>query len=159
MTEGKRLHLTDESQSTCQILTYTSVASPYSRPLPTIKPLYQYDLVNCPGKYIVGMLIKFPPNGSSPPHRHGGASVIGYVVEGTTLNKMNDDPIKTIKQGETWYEAPGCHHKVSDNHSKTERMTLLATMVIDKKVVDEEGPGAFLQLDEEYKDIIFPTES
>jgi len=48
------------------------------------------------------MLVKFPPNGSSPPHRHGGASVASYVVEGTALNKMNDDPVRVLKQGDSW---------------------------------------------------------
>jgi quercetin dioxygenase-like cupin family protein len=101
------------------------------------------------------MLVKFPPNGSSPPHRHGGASLVGHVLEGTTLNKMNDEPAKVISQGGTWYEAPGCHHKISDNHSKTESLTLLATFVVDKKVLEEEGPAALVQVDEEYKDVTF----
>lgn len=140
------------------MLTYKLVLPPHSRPLPTIKSLYQYDLVNCPGKVLVAIQVKFPPNGASPPHRHGGASVIGYVLEGTTLNKMNDEPIKKINQGESWYEAPGCHHKVSENHSKTDKLTMMATMVLDKKVLEEEGPGALLQVDDEYKDIVFPHE-
>ena len=119
--------------------------------------MYQYDLINSPGKCIIGLLIKLPPNGSAPPHRHGGASVVGYVLEGTLHNKMNDDPIKVLEKGESWYEAPGCHHKLSDNNSQTEPLTLLATFVIDKKVVEEEGQAALLQLDEEYKDITFPS--
>ena len=103
------------------------------------------------------MLVKFPPNGSTPPHRHGGASVVGYIVEGTALNKMNDEPTRVLKQGDTWYEAPGCHHRVSDNHSTTEPMTLLATFVVDTRVMEEGGPGALVQIDEEYKDVEFPS--
>ena len=83
------------------------------------------------------MLVRFPPNGSSLPHRHGGASAVGYVIEGTLLNKMDDSPVKVINKGETWYEAPRCHHKISDNYSETGTETLLATFVVDTKVVGE----------------------
>jgi quercetin dioxygenase-like cupin family protein len=83
--------------------------------------------------------------------------VVGYVMSGTAFNKMNDEPVKTLKQGDTWYEAPGCHHKVSDNASKTEPMTLLATFVVDSSVIEEGGYGALVQVDEEYKDVEFPS--
>jgi quercetin dioxygenase-like cupin family protein len=103
------------------------------------------------------MLVKFPPDAASPPHRHGGASVVAYVVEGTSRNKMNDEPLKIMNKGDTWYEAPGCHHKVSSNASKTEPMMLLATFVVDKKVVEEGGHAALVQVDEEFKDITVPV--
>jgi quercetin dioxygenase-like cupin family protein len=105
------------------------------------------------------MLVNFPPHGSTPPHRHGGASVVGYVVQGSLLNKMNDAPVKVLNKGETWYEAPGCHHKVSDNNSETEPATLLATFVVDTKAVEAGGYGALVQVDEEYKDVTFPSET
>ena len=99
-----------------------------------------------------------PPNGSSLPHHHGGASVVGYVIEGTLLNTMNDSPVKVINKGETWDEAPRCHHKVSDNYGETETATLLTTFVVDTKVVEEGGYGALVQVDEEYRDVSFPAE-
>ncbi|KPM37925.1 hypothetical protein AK830_g8632 [Neonectria ditissima] len=83
-----------------------------SRPLPSLAPAFQYKPINCPGKSIIGLIVSFPPNSAKPPHRHGGASVTGIVLEGTVLNKMNDDPTKVIETGGTWHEAPGCHHKV-----------------------------------------------
>jgi hypothetical protein len=70
---------------------------------------------------------------------------------------MNNEPAKVLEKGTTWYEAPGCHHKISDNHSKTEPLTLLATMVLDKKVFEEQGHAALIQLDVDYKDILFPS--
>lgn len=85
--------------------------------------------------------------------------MVAYVVEGTAVNKMNDDPVKVISQGGTWYEAPGCHHKVSDNYSQTDPLTLLVTFVVDKKVVEEGGYAALVQVDEEYKDIRIPSAS
>ena len=83
--------------------------------------------------------------------------MVGYIIEGTALNKMNDLPVRVLNKGDTWYEAPGCHHKVSDNNSETEPMTLLATFVVDTKVVEEGGYGALVQIDEEYKDVSFPS--
>lgn len=122
-----------------------------SRPMPEINITYQYKLPNSPGKSIVGLRVEFPPNGSTPPHRHGGASVSAYVVSGTVLNKMNNDPMKAIESGGTWFEAPGCHHRISDNASKIEPATLFAVLVLDTDVLERDGMGALIQIDEEYR--------
>ena len=66
-----------------------------SRPLPSLEPLYHYKLPNVPGKSSVALLVQFPPNGATPPHRHAGASVSAYVLEGRLLGMMNDDPMQT----------------------------------------------------------------
>lgn len=80
----------------------------------------------------------------------------GIVLEGTVLNKMNDDPVRVIETGGTWYEAPGCHHKVSANFSKSEPAKILATFVVDTQVVEDGGLGALVQMDEEYADVVLP---
>lgn len=128
-------------------------ATPHSRPLPSLEVVFQNKLGNAPGKTILGMTVTFPPGGSTPPHRHGGTSVTAYVLEGTLLNKMNDDPMQVITAGGTWYEAPGCHHKISANHSETEPAKLLATFIVDTDVLKKEGMAALLQVDEEYRDV------
>jgi hypothetical protein len=64
---------------------------------------------------------------------------------------MNDDPMKVIQSGGTWYEAPGCHHRISDNASKTEEAVLLATMIVDTEALERDGMGALIQIDEEYR--------
>ncbi|KAJ5152639.1 RmlC-like cupin domain-containing protein [Penicillium canariense] len=122
-----------------------------SRPMPEINIVYQYKLVNCPGKSIVCVRVEFPPNASTPPHRHGGASASAYVFSGTLLNKMNNDPMQVFKTGGTWFEAPGCHHRISDNASKTEPATLFATLVLDTDVLERDGMDAIIQIDEEYR--------
>jgi quercetin dioxygenase-like cupin family protein len=101
------------------------------------------------------MLVKFPPGGSSPPHRHGGASVSTHAVEGRVLNKTNDDPMKPIETGGSWHEAPGCHHKISANYSDTTPATIMAVFVVHTAVVEEGVYGALVRVDEEYADIIF----
>ncbi|KAB8072477.1 RmlC-like cupin domain-containing protein, partial [Aspergillus leporis] len=121
-----------------------------SRPMPGIEIIYHYRLKNCPGKTIVGLRVEFAPNASTPPHRHGGASAAAYVVSGTLLNKMNNDPMEVFSAGGTWYEAPGCHHRISDNASKTEPAVLIATLVLDTDVYERDGMDALIQIDEEY---------
>ncbi|KAL6820122.1 hypothetical protein J3E69DRAFT_374174 [Trichoderma sp. SZMC 28015] len=124
-----------------------------SRPLPTVELIYQNKLPNCPGKSIVGLRVTYPPNGSTPPHRHAGASVSAFVVKGTVLSKMNDGPTEVFQEGESWFEAPGCHHKVSDNHSQTDSATLFATLVVDTEVVEKGGVAALVEYDEEYRNL------
>ncbi|KAK2795315.1 hypothetical protein FQN51_000500 [Onygenales sp. PD_10] len=126
-----------------------------TRPLPTIQPIYHHKLTNSPGKSHIGVLVQFPPNAASPPHRHGVASVSAYLISGTLQNKMNDEPIRVFEAGGSWLEKPGCHHKVSANVSKTESATLLATFVIDTEAVEKEGFAALIQVDEEYRDLVF----
>jgi hypothetical protein len=36
-------------------------------------------------------------------------------------------------------------------------LTLLATMVLDKKFLEEQDHAALIQLDVDYKDILFPS--
>ncbi|KAJ4861340.1 cupin domain-containing protein [Trichoderma breve] len=124
-----------------------------SRLLPTVELVYQNKLPNCPGKSSVGLRVTYPPNGSTPPHRHAGASVSAFVIKGTMLSKMNDGPTEMFQEGESWFEAPGCHHKVSDNHSLTDSATLFATLVVDTEVVEKGGVAALVEYDEEYRNI------
>jgi quercetin dioxygenase-like cupin family protein len=145
MTRGKHHLSTHQSHQ----LKPTQTNS-HSRPQPTLSIVYAYKLVNCPGKTIVGLRVEFPPNGSTPPHRHGGAAASAYVLSGTVLNKMDNDPMKVIEAGGTWHEAPGCHHRISDNASATEPATLMVVLVLDSDVYDRDGLAALIQIDEEY---------
>jgi quercetin dioxygenase-like cupin family protein len=77
--------------------------------------------------------------------------VAGVVLSGTGYNKMNNSPTTVLTEGETWYEAPGCHHKISANVSDTEDFVLIATMVIGTKVFEEGGMDVLVQVDEEYR--------
>lgn len=127
-----------------------------SRPRPSLQPLYHYKLPNVPGKSTVALLVTFPPDGATPPHRHAGASVSVYVLEGHTINKMNDDPIHTFEQGQTFFEGPGCHHRVSANASKTKQLKLIANFVVDTEILEQKGYEGLVELDEEYLDVTFP---
>lgn len=114
---------------------------------------YHYKLPNCPGKSSIGLLVTFPPGACTPPHRHAGASVSVLVLEGKVINKMNNEPTQVLEKGESFFEAPGCHHKVSNNYSTTETAKILATMVVDNEVVETGGYEALTVIDEEYRDV------
>jgi quercetin dioxygenase-like cupin family protein len=75
------------------------------------------------------------PGGSTPPHRHPGP-VFGYVVEGEYELGLNDQPAKTLKAGETFYEPTGTLHRVSRNPSATARTRVLATMLHPRDAKD-----------------------
>ncbi|KAH8812777.1 cupin domain protein [Xylogone sp. PMI_703] len=120
-------------------------------PLADLNIAFQYELVNCPGKTIVGMLVEYGPGGATPPHRHGGASVTGYVLSGRVYNRMNDGPLEVKHTGETWYEAPGCHHVVSANYSNFEPAAIFAIFVVETEVITQGGLAALTVFDEEYR--------
>lgn len=144
------------------ILTFLQSANPllgnctdtfhFSRPAGNIKPAYTYRLAGTenPSLTIAALEITYPPDGSTPPHRHGTASVIGYVLEGEVLSAMNDEEAKVYKPGESWYEAPGCHHRIADNNSKTEGVKMVATFVVETEIFEKEGWEVLVQIDPEY---------
>jgi hypothetical protein len=67
---------------------------------------------------------------------------------------MNNDPMKVFGPGETFTENPGCRHKISDNASATEPAIMVATFVVDTKVVDKVGIEGLVVIDEEYKSMV-----
>lgn len=127
------------------------------RPFPSLEILYKYKILNAPEKSMLALKVTFPPGASTPPHTHAGAFVAVSVLSGSVLNKMNDDPMTIKKAGESFYEAPGCRHRISDNASNTEEAVIIATLVLDTEIMDkliEEagGPGGLVIIDEEYRE-------
>jgi quercetin dioxygenase-like cupin family protein len=105
------------------------------RPRETIKFHYDNELPNAPGMSIVAIQVDYVPNGFTPPHRHGGATVSVLVTKGQVLSGMNGNPPKVYGAGETFAEMPGCHHTVSENYSESEPASLMATLVVDTETV------------------------
>ena len=66
---------------------------------------------------------------------------------------MNDLPTCVMRTSESWYEKPGCHHRVCENFSKAEEAVFLATFVIDSEVFEKGGMAALVQVDEEYRSV------
>jgi hypothetical protein len=67
---------------------------------------------------------------------------------------MNDNPMTIFGPGESFFEYPGCHHRISDNASTTEEAVLVATLIVDTKVVEEGGVEGLVVIDEEYREAI-----
>jgi quercetin dioxygenase-like cupin family protein len=93
---------------------------------------FSHPIPNVPGKSLVAVEVVYPPGGASPAHSHAGSAFIyAYVVEGQIESKVNDEPARVYKAGESFYENPGSHHGVSRNASKTAPAKLLAVFVVD----------------------------
>src|SRR5262245_3946585 len=72
--------------------------------------------------------VTFEPGQQDSPHRHAGP-VFGYVLEGEYEHALNDEPVKTYRAGETFYEPSGSVHRVARNPSGKTRTRLLAVIL------------------------------
>jgi quercetin dioxygenase-like cupin family protein len=73
-------------------------------------------------------IVTIEPGQKDSAHRHAG-SVFGYVLEGEYEHAMDDEPVKTYKAGETFYEPSGSLHRVARNPSGKTRTRLLAVIL------------------------------
>lgn len=99
----------------------------------TISPAFKEAIANVPGKTMTALVVDYAPGGKSPPHRHGSAFVVGYVLSGAIRSKINNGEERVYRAGEHWTEKPGVRHTVSENASETEPAKLLAIFVADTK--------------------------
>jgi len=68
------------------------------------------------------------PGQAGTPHRHTGP-VFGYVLEGEYEWAIDDNPAKTLKVGDTFYEPTGCLHRVSKNPAAKGNTRVLAVVL------------------------------
>jgi quercetin dioxygenase-like cupin family protein len=98
----------------------------------TATPQFRHDLPNVPGKALVAVTVDYPPGTKSAPHTHAKSGFIyAYVVSGAIRSQVGDEPAKVYRAGESFFEMPGAHHKISENASPTEPARLLAVFVVD----------------------------
>ena len=96
------------------------------KPHGSVKPLVARDIVEkVDGKEAKATAVEvtLAPGQGSMPHRHPGP-VLGYVLEGEYEWAIEDNPAKTLKAGETFYEPAGCLHRVSKNPGKVKTRVL-----------------------------------
>jgi quercetin dioxygenase-like cupin family protein len=97
-----------------------------------VSVVFDSELPNIPGKSMRAVLVEYAPGAGSPSHRHPtSAFIYARVLEGAIRSKVNDEPERTYKVGESWMEKPGDHHQVSRNASDTQPAKLLAIFVVD----------------------------
>jgi len=93
---------------------------------------FQHDLPGSPGRRLTAVLVSYPPGVKSTAHHHAqSAFIYARVLSGQIRSQVDDEPAKVYKAGESWYEAPGAYHKVSENASDTEPATLLAVFIVN----------------------------
>jgi quercetin dioxygenase-like cupin family protein len=63
------------------------------------------------------LLVTVEPGTGSAPHRHPGP-VFGYVLEGEYEWAIDDQRVKKLTAGDTFYERTGALHRVSRNPGK-----------------------------------------
>lgn len=109
-----------------------------------VTPKFDQPIPNIPGKSLIAAVVEYPAGGASPAHRHAPSSFIfAYVLSGAIRSSVDGAPVRTYRAGESWSEAPGAHHAVSENASATEPARLLAVFVVDsndRKLVIPETP-------------------
>ena len=87
---------------------------------------------NLPGKRLVSLIVDDPPGASSAAHHHARSAFIdAYVLSGEVRSAVDGEAARVYRPGESWFESPGAHHRVSANASDTEPARLLAVFIVD----------------------------
>ena len=85
--------------------------------------------------------VTFEPGQKDSPHRHTGP-VFGYVLEGEYEHAIDDEPVKTYKAGDTFYEPSGSVHRVARNPSGKTKTRLLAVILHPRDAKEVTVPEA-----------------
>ncbi|KPI35091.1 uncharacterized protein AB675_1378 [Cyphellophora attinorum] len=124
------------------------------RPIVSIKITQRRNPLNMPNLTWLTLVITAPGGAATPPHTHNGASIIATIIKGKMLNQMvhdgrygHSEGPKIYEQGESWYEAPGCHHVRSENVGEDgAEAVFVASLVIEGEKVDgADGDEELLQ--------------
>lgn len=84
------------------------------------------------GKNVLVATVSYTPGQASEAHMHRG-SVFAYVLEGRVVSQIEGSAARTYGPGESWYEAPGSHHLISRNASKTKPAKLLVFALVGEQ--------------------------
>ena len=98
-----------------------------------VKTVFQHDLpdLTLEGWGLTAVEVSYAPGQSSAAHRHPGLT-IAYVLEGEIRSKVGDQPERTYRAGEMFFETPEELHAVSGNASSTRPARLLAVLLAEK---------------------------
>ena len=99
---------------------------------PVVRTVFDQP-TNVPGKSLEAVTVwSYPPGAKSGAHHHAkSAFIMAYVISGAIRSQVEGEPARVYHAGETWSEAPGAHHTISENASATEPAELLAVFVVD----------------------------
>jgi quercetin dioxygenase-like cupin family protein len=106
-------------------------APDYSGQNPVVRTVFD-QLSNVSGKSLQAVTVSYPPGAKSGAHHHAkSAFIMAYVISGAIRSQVEGEPARVYHPGETWSEAPGAHHTISENASATEPAELLAVFLVD----------------------------
>ncbi|SCY72648.1 cupin domain-containing protein [Pseudomonas sp. NFACC37-1] len=111
------------------LLPVTQAYAHEATPSEKVTVLQEQLLKNVPGKKAMMLTVNYAPGQASIAHKHEGTAM-AYVLEGAITSQVKDEPAKTYKAGEFWYEAAGSEHQVSKNASTSQPAKLLVFMVM-----------------------------
>jgi quercetin dioxygenase-like cupin family protein len=98
---------------------------------PVVRSVFDQP-ANVPGKSLKAVTVSYPPAARSGAHHHApSAFIMAYVISGAIRSQVEGEPVRVFHAGETWSEAPGAHHAISENASATEPAVLLAVFLVD----------------------------
>jgi quercetin dioxygenase-like cupin family protein len=97
----------------------------------TSTELFKQVMTDVGGRHFIVRLTERDPGNGSAAHRHPGSHTVGYILEGSYEVKIDDGPVRTLKAGEVFYEAPNALHAVSRNPSTTQKLKYLVIQVYD----------------------------
>jgi quercetin dioxygenase-like cupin family protein len=97
----------------------------------TSTELFKQVMTDVGGRHFTVRLTERDPGNGSAAHRHPGSHTVGYILEGTYEVKIDDGPVRTLKAGEVFYEAPNALHAISRNPSTTQKLKYLVIQVYD----------------------------
>lgn len=99
-----------------------------------VKLVFEHAIPNIPGKSMIAVVVTYPPGGKSAAHHHArSAFIYARVLSGAIRSQVGDEPAKVYQVGDGFYEAPGSHHRISENASDRDSASLLAVFVVDSK--------------------------
>ena len=111
--------------------THAEPAPEDSTQKPVVRTVFNQP-TNVPGKSLEAVTVSYPPGAKSGAHHHAtSAFIMAYVISGAIRSQVEGEPAHVYHAGETWREAPGAHHTISENASATESAELLAVFLID----------------------------
>jgi quercetin dioxygenase-like cupin family protein len=105
----------------------TAVASAES-----VTPRFEHTISNIPGKSLIAVEVLFPSGTVAAPHHHAkSAFLYVYVISGRIRSQVEGETAHTYHAGDSRFEAPGAHHVLATNMSKTMPAKLHAVFVVD----------------------------
>ena len=98
---------------------------------PTVRVVFDQP-TDIPGKSMEAVTVSYPAGARSAAHHHAkSALILAYVISGAIRSQLEGEPARVYTAGETWTEAPGAHHTISENASTAEPAELLAVFLLD----------------------------